>query len=296
MSLAASRPLPWVGPSLRSASRSAGLIGVAILGLLALWVIVDEILLGRATISALIADPYRTSFRDKLLAPGAGHLFGTDALGRDVLARTLYGARTSFVVAVASVALALPFGIIVGITAGYYRGWWERFSMSLLDVILTLPSLLLALALVGILGPGITNIVLAPAVVNIPAFAQLVRADALRLRNQEFMESARLSGEVDHRLMLSELLPNCITGLIVQLSFSAGLAIVYEAGISFLGLGISPPQSSWGLMLSEGREYLRDAWWLSVFPGVAIMLGVLSFNLLGDDVRRRLDPKREITL
>jgi peptide/nickel transport system permease protein len=270
--------------------------GVALLTLLALWVMVDESFLGRATVTTLVADPYRTSFRDKLLPPSAAHLFGTDALGRDVLSRVLYGATTSFVVAVASVLLALPLGVVGGLTAGYYRGWWDRLSSTVLDVILTLPSLLLALAMVGILGPGLLNIVIALAIVNVPAFARLVRADAMRLRNQEFMESARLSGETDGRLMFSELLPNCLTGLIVQLSFSAGLAIIYEAGISFLGLGISPPRSSWGLMLSEGREYLRDAWWLSVFPGLAIMLAVLSFNLLGDEVRRRRDPRREVTL
>lgn len=281
--------LPW-----RRALGGWRFAGVVLLGLLALWVMIDESLLGRATVSALVADPYRTSFRDKLVPPGGAHLFGTDALGRDVLARALYGTRTSFVVAVASVLLALPPGIVLGLTAGFYRGWWERVAMGLLDVILTLPSLLLALAMVGILGPGLTNIVLALAVVNVPAFARLVRADALRYRHQEFVESARLSGESDLRLMFWELLPNCATGLIVQLAFTAGLAIVYEAGISFLGLGISPPMSSWGLMLADGREYLRDAWWLSVFPGLAILLAVLSFNLMGDEIHRRLDPRREI--
>jgi ABC-type dipeptide/oligopeptide/nickel transport system permease subunit len=298
MTLTATRPrrLRAFQVGWRNSSGLVGGAGVALLTLLALWITVDESLLGRATVSALVADPYRTSFRDKLLAPDATHLFGTDALGRDVLARVIYGASTSFVVAVASVLLALPFGVVGGLTAGYYRGWWDRVSSTVLDVILTLPSLLLALAMVGILGPGLLNIVVALAIVNIPAFARLVRADAMRLRNQEFMESARLSGETDGRLMFSELLPNCLTGLIVQLSFSAGLAIIYEAGISFLGLGISPPRSSWGLMLSEGREYIRDAWWLSVFPGLAIMLAVLSFNLLGDEVRRRLDPRREVTL
>jgi peptide/nickel transport system permease protein len=258
------------------------------------FVTIDDRLLQRGIITSVLSDPYKTNLRTTLLSPSLAHPFGTDHLGRDTLARVLYATQTSIWVGLASVAFALPLGVLIGIWSAYIGGLFDEFAMRVMDVFLSLPAIILALGLVGILGRGVSNIVVGIAIINVPVFARLVRASALKVKQMEFIEAARATGDSNLAIVFSELLPNCLTPVIIQASFSVALAIIWEASISFLGLGVQPPTASWGLMLSEAQSYIRDAWWLSVFPGAAIMITTLGFNLFGNAIRDALDPKYEI--
>lgn len=264
------------------------LIGIAIL------VAIDEALLQRRLITFVLSDPYETDLRSALLAPSLAHPFGTDHLGRNTMARVLYATRTSIWVGLASVAFALPIGVLLGITSAYVGGIFDEVVMRTMDVFLTLPAIILALGLVGILGRGTSNIIIGIGIVNIPIFARLIRSSALKVKQMEFIEAARATGESHLYIIFSELLPNCLTPVTIQASFSIALAIIWEASISFLGLGVQPPISSWGLMLSEAQSYIREAWWLSLFPGLAIMVTTLGFNLAGNAVRDALDPRYQV--
>jgi len=272
------------------ASRLSILI-ITLLIVIATVVAIDEHFLQRRVITFLLSDPYKTDLRSSLLSPSLAHPFGTDHLGRDTMARVLYATRTSIWVGLASVAFALPIGVLLGIWSAYLGGIFDEVVMRTMDVFLTLPAIILALGLVGILGRGTSNIIIGIGIVNIPIFARLIRGSALKVKQMEFIEAARATGESGFRIVFSELLPNCLTAVTIQASFSIALAIIWEASISFLGLGVQPPISSWGLMLSEAQSYIREAWWLSVFPGLAIMVTTLGFNLAGNAVRDALDPK-----
>jgi dipeptide transport system permease protein len=237
-------------------------------------------------------------FRDALLVPPiwteegrAGFILGTDALGRDILSRIIYGARYSLVIGLVVVTIALVSGILVGLVAGYCGGWVDALIMRVMDIILAFPSLLLALVLVAILGPGLFNAMLAIALVLQPHFARLTRGAVLAEKNREYVVSARVAGAGHLRLMLVTILPNCLGPLIVQATLSFSNAILEAAALGFLGMGAQPPTPEWGTMLAEAREFITSAWWVVTMPGLAILITVLAINLVGDGLRDTLDPK-----
>jgi len=237
------------------------------------------------------ADPDKQDWKLRLKPPSAAHLFGTDEFGRDLLSRTLYGGRISLAAGVVPVAIGVTAGTLIGLTAGFFGGWWDQVLMRSLDVLLAFPGIFLALAIVGTLGPGLFNAMLAVAVVSIPGYARVVRGQVLSLRERDFVTAATAAGARPGRILLRHLLPNIISPLLVQATLSVGFAILTTAGLSFLGLGTQPPTSDWGEMLAAGRQYLPDAWWLEVFPGLFVVIAVLSVNLVGDGLRDFLDPR-----
>jgi len=216
---------------------------------------------------------------------------GTDAIGRDILSRLIYGARLSLLIGIAVVAIAIVVGIALGLVAGFFRGVVEIAIMRLMDIILTLPSLLLAIVIVAILGPGLINAMLAVVVVVLPHYVRITRAAVITETSKDYVTAARASGATKLRLMFSEVLPNCAAPLIVQASLGVSTAILDAAALGFLGLGAQPPASEWGTMLADAREFVLRAWWVVTFPGLMILLTVLAFNLLGDGLRDALDPK-----
>ncbi|MDB5612429.1 MAG: transporter permease subunit [Devosia sp.] len=237
-------------------------------------------------------------YRDALLKPPAWqeggswtYVLGTDPVGRDMLSRLMYGARFSLVIGVVVVVLALVGGVTLGLVAGYFRGWVDIVIMRVMDIILAFPSLLLALVLVAVLGPGLVNAMLAIAIVLQPHFARLVRAAVMAESSRDYVTSARLAGASHLRLMLVTILPNCVAPLIVQATLSFSSAILDAAALGFLGLGAQPPTPEWGTMLATAREFILRAPWVVTFPGLAILITVLAINLIGDGLRDALDPK-----
>jgi dipeptide transport system permease protein len=216
---------------------------------------------------------------------------GTDAIGRDMLSRLIHGARLSLTIGLAVVALSIAVGIVLGMVAGFVRGVTEIAIMRLMDVILTLPSLLLAIVIVAILGPGLMNAMLAVSVVVLPHYVRITRAAVLAETARDYVTAARLAGAGRLRLMFIEVLPNCAAPLIVQASLGVSTAILDAAALGFLGLGAQPPAAEWGTMLADAREFVLRAWWVVTFPGLMILVTVLAFNLLGDGLRDALDPK-----
>lgn len=231
-----------------------------------------------------------------LRGPGTAHWFGTDELGRDVFSRVLVAIAASLRVAVVSVALAAVIGVLVGVLAGYRGGWIDTVVMRVVDVMFAFPVLLLALAIVAVLGPGITTTMLAIAIVYIPIFARVARASALGVRVEPFVAVSRSMGTGDGYILIRHILPNIAGPLIVQLSLSLAFAILAEAALSFLGLGIQPPQPSLGRMIFDAQGFVTLAWWMAVFPGAAIFVMVLAFNLFGDGLRDVLDPKQRTSI
>jgi len=216
---------------------------------------------------------------------------GTDAIGRDILSRLIHGARLSLVIGLAVVALSVVVGTVLGLTAGYFRGVFEIAVMRLMDIILTLPSLLLAIVIVAILGPGLMNAMLAVAIVVLPHYVRITRAAVISEMSRDYVTAARMNGAGHLRLMFNEVLPNCMAPLIVQASLGISTAILDAAALGFLGLGAQPPSPEWGTMLADAREFVMRAWWVVTFPGLAILVTVLAFNLLGDGLRDAFDPK-----
>ncbi|NGM13210.1 ABC transporter permease [Verrucosispora sioxanthis] len=230
---------------------------------------------------------------DQMLQPPSwAHPFGTDELGRDVLSRVMVAARVSLQVGLVSVGIALVVGVTLGLFAGYYRGWLDNVLMRCMDVLFAFPVLLLAVAIVAVLGPGLVTAMVAIGVVYTPIFARVTRAGVLSVREQVFVRAAVSVGASDLRIMRRHVLPNIAAPLIVQTSLSLAFAILSEAALSFLGLGVQPPDPAWGRMLFDGRGFVTDAWWLGFFPGAAIFLTVLAFNLVGDALRDVLDPRQ----
>ncbi len=237
-------------------------------------------------------------YRDALLAPpfwqeggSTKFLLGTDAVGRDMLSRLSYGAQYSLFIGIVVVAIALIGGVIIGLVAGFYGGWVDSVIMRVMDVVLAFPSLLLALVLVAILGPGLTNAMIAIAIVYQPHFARLTRAAVMGEKAREYVTAARVAGASNLRLMFKTILPNCLAPLIVQATLSFSSAVLDSAALGFLGMGAQPPASEWGTMLAEAREFILRAWWVVTFPGLAILISVLAINLMGDGLRDALDPK-----
>ncbi len=219
------------------------------------------------------------------------YLLGTDAIGRDILSRLMYGARLSLVIGIAVVAVSVLVGTVLGLLSGFFKGIFEIAIMRLMDIILTLPSLLLAIVIVAILGPGLMNAMLAVAVVVLPHYVRITRAAVITEASRDYVTAARMSGASRMRLMFSEILPNCAAPLIVQASLGISTAILDAAALGFLGLGAQPPSPEWGTMLADAREFVLRAWWVVTFPGLAILITVLAFNLLGDGLRDAFDPK-----
>ena len=227
----------------------------------------------------------------RLKPPSAEHWMGTDEVGRDILARIVHGARISLPVAFITIAVATVVGGLLGAIAGYGSKRVDNVIMRIMDVFLAIPSILLSIALLAALGTSMTNMVLAISISNIPPFARIVRSAVLTIKNEEYIEAARAIGASDKHIILKHILPNCMAPIIVQATLSIAGSILAIASLSFIGLGISPPTPEWGSMLSTGRQYFRAAWWVCAFPGLAIMLTILSLNLLGDGLRDALDPK-----
>jgi len=236
-------------------------------------------------------DPYRQDLYDRLEPPSASHLFGTDDFGRDLMSRVIYGGRISLWIGIVSVSIALISGTCCGLIAGYWGGTIENIIMRGMDLMLAFPSILLAIVVVAVLGPSLTNAMIAVGIVVIPQYARLVRASVLTIREREYVLAAHAIGARDWRIIRLSILPNCMAPLIVQSTLGMATAILDAAGLSFLGLGAQPPTPEWGAMLSEGRELIVKAPWVLMFPGCAIFLTVLGFNLLGDGLRDALDPK-----
>lgn len=236
-------------------------------------------------------DPYVQNPFDRLKPPDASHWLGYDAFGRDVLTRLLYAGRVSLVAGVSSVLLGGTVGVMLGLLAGYFGGWVENVIMRFVDVLMAFPSLLLGLTVLAVLGPGMLNTILAVGIVLSPAFARVVHACALTLKSQQFVEAAQCVGAGHWRIMSRHILPNALGEVVVLASLWVASAIRIEASLSFIGLGVSPPTPTWGNMIRDGTEQLMNAPWLSVFPGIAILVAVLGFNLLGDGLRDVLDPR-----
>ena len=251
-----------------------------------------------AVFAPLVAplDPNSQNLLARLKAPGfesrgAVYFLGSDELGRDVLSRVIYGARISLLVAFASVILSGIFGSVLGMLAAFYRGWVETIIMRLVDIVLSVPAILLAIITVAILGPSLYNVVIVLALTRWPRYARVAYGQTLLVSNMPYVRLSRFMGAGWMRLLSRHILPNIAGALIVVATLEFGLMVLFEAGLSFLGLGVQPPTASWGAMLSTGRNYVGNAWWIATFPGLALFLLVLSINLIGDHVRDRLDPR-----
>lgn len=262
------------------------LIALAVLGVLVVLAVLAPVLSPR--------DPLEQALAARLTPPSLEYWLGTDQLGRDMASRILYGARLSLLVGVFVVALAGASGTVIGLVAGYGGGLVDEALMRLTDVFLAFPSLILAMAIAGALGPTLVNAILAIAVVTWPVYARLIRGQLLSLRRREFVEAARSVGASGGRILVRHLLPNAFGPILVQASFDMGAAIIAVAGLSFIGFGAQPPTPEWGVMISEGRNFFSTEPWLSLFPGVAILLAAGSFNVLGDALRDAFDPRRAL--
>ncbi|WP_104135947.1 MULTISPECIES: ABC transporter permease [unclassified Cryobacterium] len=239
----------------------------------------------------LLSDPNQQDFAAILQTPSLAHLLGTDDLGRDVFARIANGARVSLMAGVMSTALALIIGITIGLITGFYRGWVDVIVMRIVDVMLAFPFLIFAVGLAAILGASLTNVIIALAVSQVPEVIRIARGEAMAIREQEFVSGAVADGARDGTIMFRYIAPNAMGAFIVQATVAIPAAIIGEATLSFLGLGVQPPMSSWGIMLTSAQQYLAQAPYLALFPGIAIALTALGFNLLGDGLRDVLDPK-----
>jgi peptide/nickel transport system permease protein len=229
---------------------------------------------------------------NRLQAPSlSGHILGTDHLGRDIYTRIIYGTRISLWIGFAAVAGALTLGTILGLVAGYFRGWVDNIISRIFDIMLAFPSILLAIAIVAILGPGLINALIAISIINIPHFGRLIRSRVMSLSEDDYVLASRAIGCSETRILFRHILPNGINPIIVQATLGIATAVIEAAALGFLGLGAERPSPEWGLMLADARSYMRIAPWTAIFPGIAIMLMVLGFNLLGDGVRDALDPK-----
>lgn len=261
---------------------------VAMAGL-ALLVVVSLMAILAPTISPY--DPDEVDILHQLEGPSSAHILGTDLYGRDILSRIFWGGRITLVVGLISVGIAASIGIVLGLVSGYYGHAIDSVIMRFIDILLSFPRILLALTVVGMLGPGLFNVMLAVGISSITGYARLVRGSVLSAKEQVYVEAARVVGCRDRRILFQHLLPNVVGPVIVLATLDVAAAILAASSLSFLGLGVQPPTAEWGYMLNEGRNYLRSAPWITFFPGMAIMVSVLSINMLGDGLRDALDPQ-----
>lgn len=255
------------------------------------------VLLGLAALLAPLLplqDPIQIDPLHALYSPGAPYVFGSDQYGRDVLSRVIYGGRVSLVVGPIAVGIGLVPGVITGLLAGYYTGWMDVVLMRLIDVMLAFPGILLALGIVAVLGPSLTSLMIAVGISSIPTYARLTRGSVLSARQNLYVDAARVVGAGDGSILVRHILPNVVAPVIVVATLGVGAAILVAATLSFLGLGSQPPTAEWGRMLSEGRQYLREQWWIATCPGLSIMVTVLALNMLGDGLRDALDPRLRV--
>jgi peptide/nickel transport system permease protein len=251
-------------------------------------------LLVAAAIAPLLTEysPFAQELRERLRPPDATHWMGTDELGRDIYSRVLHGARlTLYIVALVAV-IAAPVGLLIGTVAGYVGGWVDAVLMRITDIFLAFPRLILALAFVSALGPGIENAVLAIAITAWPPYARIARAETLTIRHSDFIAAVRLQGASQARIIARHIVPLCVSSVIIRVTLDMAGIILTAAGLGFLGLGAQPPLPEWGAMVSSGRQFLLDQWWVATMPGLAIFITSLGFNLLGDGLRDTLDPRR----
>ena len=280
-------------PPAAKPARKTALPGLATMGLLLL-----ALFILCAILAPLLAphDPAQLDLNARLLPPSHAHYFGTDELGRDILSRTLYGARISLIVAVCVVAISLSIGLVAGALAGFYGGWLDAvINIYVMNAFLALPGILLAIAFVAFLGPGLWNLIFALSIGGWVGYARLVRAQVMAVKELEFVEAARALGAGDLRILLRHILPNIIQPLIVQAAIGMAGAVLAEATLSFLGLGIPPPAASWGSMMNDARSHLFESPYMVAFPAIAVMLCVLSFNFIGDALRDRMDPRSRLS-
>jgi ABC-type dipeptide/oligopeptide/nickel transport system permease subunit len=301
--VAARSPLQLFWRRLRADGRALVALGViVVLVLVALLAPLIVKLLGAPAPN--VQDTHAVDQFGTPLGPSSGHLFGVDPLGRDVLARTVYGARVSLLVGVVGTTVAVGLGVTVGLLAGYYRGWVDTLLSRLIDVVLSFPVLLLGLGVAsacslgngclgGAITPGLRTVMLVIAIVSWTSIARVVRGQVLSLRERDFVLAARSLGASGRRVVFREILPNLVAPIVVYASLLLPQAILFEAALSFLGVGVSPPTASWGWMIADAAENFDTQWWYMLFPGAALLLTVLAFNLLGDGVRDALDPRTE---
>ena len=275
----------WVEVWRRLKKNKMAVLGLAILIILFLAALFADQIANYDTVVI------KQNLADRLQPPSGKHWLGTDEFGRDIFARIVHGARVSLRVGIIAVSISIICGGILGAIAGYYGGLLDNVIMRAMDIFLAVPSILLAIAIVSALGPSIINLMIAISISSIPRYARIVRASVLSIRDQEFIEAARAIGASNTRIIFRHIIPNSLAPVIVQGTLGVASAILSTAGLSFIGLGIQPPAPEWGSMLSGGRQYLRYAWWVTTFPGVAIMITILSLNLLGDGLRDALDPR-----
>jgi peptide/nickel transport system permease protein len=258
-------------------------------------IILIAVLLLTAALAPWIApyDPIAQDINQRLLPPSPAHWLGTDGFGRDLLSRIIYGTRPSLGLLALVIATSLPIGLIVGITAGYSGGWIERVLMRITDIVMAFPQLVLALAFVAILGPGLVNSALALTLTGWPAYARQSRTEAAAIRQSDFLAAAQMAGISGPRLLFGHVLPLVLPGAIIRVALDLGGIILAAAALGFLGLGVQPPTPEWGTMVSDGTKVIFDQWWVAAAPGAAILLASLAFNLLADGLRDILDPRRE---
>ncbi len=262
------------------------------LALLGLMIVLALILMAALAPYLATHAPITQNLADRLQPPSAGHWLGTDELGRDIYSRLLHGARITLQIVGLVALLVGPVGLLIGTMAGYLGGWVDQVLMRLTDIFLAFPRLILALAFVAALGPGIGNAIMAIAITAWPPYARVARAETLSLRQADFIAAARLQGASSFRIITRHIMPLCTSSLIVRLTLDMAGVILIAAGLGFLGLGAQPPLPEWGAMISTGRQYLLDQWWVATIPGIAIFIVSLGFNLLGDGLRDVLDPKQ----
>ena len=286
-SATASAPLRQIGKPRRSIMRWVPIILIAFFVLAAVF-------------APLLApyDPNSQNLLGRMRPPGTvsrsfHYLLGSDELGRDLLTRLIYGARVSLFVAIASVILSGVVGVLLGMLAGYLRGWVELIVMRLVDVFLSIPAILLAIITVAVLGTGLVNVIVVLALTRWPRYARIAYGQTLSVANMPYVRLAAFMGASTPRVLLRHILPNIIGAVTVVATLEFGLMVLFEAGLSFLGLGVQPPTASWGAMLSSGRNYLATAWWIATFPGLCLFLLILAVNLIGDDLRDRFDPRSQ---
>ncbi|MEO0560895.1 MAG: ABC transporter permease, partial [Chloroflexota bacterium] len=267
----------------RFLTHPTGMVGAVIIGLLLLTAVFGQ--------AFAPYEPNTMSFGEEFAPPSLEHPFGTDDFGRDIFSRVLYGARISLLVGVISVSLATVVGSTLGMIAGYGPRWLDEVIMRTMDVLFAFPTILLAIAIMAMLGKGVQNAMIAIGIVYVPIFARIARGEVISVKNEEFVEVARALGANDATILVRHILPNILAPIIVEVSLSLSFAILAEAALSFFGLGTQPPDPSWGRMLSEGRDFFRQSIWLGIWPGLAIMVTVIGFNFLGDGLRDVLDPQ-----